>query len=603
MKPILTTLLLFTLFYGASAQDLNELNNKADSLTELKKYDDALLVYSKVINSPLNDVNAIDVKAFALYGVALIYNESDFNGQDIVKSYVYFQKAINKLQEFITVESQNKYKKDAKKFIEAISKVCVELKKSCASCTFDIVNNKEYDNVIYTATVINNKSNNNSINTEYNNTKVDETPLAKQSLNAGSNATPKTDDKTVTLTVTGQGKTIEEAKQNALRSAIEQAFGTFISSNTTILNDKLIKDEIISVTNGNIQKYDVLNETPLPDGSYATILKAIVSVNKLTGFCISKGVTVEFKGGLFAMNIALQELNEQNEIKAWNNILNLLKNNFNNFSQYNLTTKNPQLIEKDIYNIPVTIVASLNNNFDLISSLLINFLKSASLSNEEVENYKNINKKTYVICVSKIENDKFSDLVKIIGYGGEKLYQILEAYTNKYFLRNKSVASEILDLPRIVSALLATSFKINNGISNYALDELLSDKDRCTEVLINFFPISKVDFYIWLFSKRRNGYWNWTEFDNILSQSRLGDNHQNMISIHKYYTKLKIKDFILSYRTHSHWYDIDNAELESYFPIYLFNKSKYYLEISYKEKLSIDEIKKITEYKLITNSN
>ena len=35
------------------------------------------------------------------------------------------------------------------------------------------------------------------------------------------------DDKTVTLVVSGQGKTQDEAKQNALRSAIEQAFGGF----------------------------------------------------------------------------------------------------------------------------------------------------------------------------------------------------------------------------------------------------------------------------------------------------------------------------------------------------------------------------------------
>ena len=51
-------------------------------------------------------------------------------------------------------------------------------------------------------------------------------------------------DKTITLTVSAQGQTISEAKQNALRDAIEQAFGTFISSNTEILNDELLKDEI-----------------------------------------------------------------------------------------------------------------------------------------------------------------------------------------------------------------------------------------------------------------------------------------------------------------------------------------------------------------------
>lgn len=65
---------------------------------------------------------------------------------------------------------------------------------------------------------------------------------------------------TVTLVVTGQGITKDEAKQNALRSAIEQAFGTFVSSKTEILNDELVKDEIISVANGNIQKYEIISE-------------------------------------------------------------------------------------------------------------------------------------------------------------------------------------------------------------------------------------------------------------------------------------------------------------------------------------------------------
>ncbi len=40
------------------------------------------------------------------------------------------------------------------------------------------------------------------------------------------------DNKTVALSVSGQGKTLEEDKQAALRQAIEEAFGTFISSKT-----------------------------------------------------------------------------------------------------------------------------------------------------------------------------------------------------------------------------------------------------------------------------------------------------------------------------------------------------------------------------------
>lgn len=45
----------------------------------------------------------------------------------------------------------------------------------------------------------------------------------------------------ISLTVIGEGKTKEHAKMNALRNAIEGAFGTFISSNTSVLKDELIK--------------------------------------------------------------------------------------------------------------------------------------------------------------------------------------------------------------------------------------------------------------------------------------------------------------------------------------------------------------------------
>ena len=59
----------------------------------------------------------------------------------------------------------------------------------------------------------------------------------------------------VSLVVSGEGKNKEEATFNALRSAIEQAYGTFVSANTTILNDQLVADEIVSLSSGNIKKY------------------------------------------------------------------------------------------------------------------------------------------------------------------------------------------------------------------------------------------------------------------------------------------------------------------------------------------------------------
>ena len=61
----------------------------------------------------------------------------------------------------------------------------------------------------------------------------------------------------VTLVVSADGATKEEATKVALRSAIEQAYGTFVSANTTILNDEMVKDEIVTLSTGNVKTYQI----------------------------------------------------------------------------------------------------------------------------------------------------------------------------------------------------------------------------------------------------------------------------------------------------------------------------------------------------------
>lgn len=70
----------------------------------------------------------------------------------------------------------------------------------------------------------------------------------------------------VTLVVIGEGATKEAATNNALRSAIEQTYGVFVSANTEILNDELGRDEIATILSGNIQKYNVIAWVDLPNG-------------------------------------------------------------------------------------------------------------------------------------------------------------------------------------------------------------------------------------------------------------------------------------------------------------------------------------------------
>jgi hypothetical protein len=223
------------------------------------------------------------------------------------------------------------------------------------------------------------------------------------------NLTAQTESKDVTITTIGSGSTIEEAQKAALRSAIEQAFGTFISAKTEIVNDNLVRDEIISVANGNIKSYEVLNQDQLPDGRWGVTLKAIVSVDKLTSFAQAKGIAIEVKGGMFALNIKQQLLNEQGEIKAITDMVSLLHETIQMAFDYQIKSSDPKSLDAESKNweIPLEVTATCNKNIDFCANYFKNTLAALSLSPSEVETYKSLNKQVFPVSVT-YQNQTFT---------------------------------------------------------------------------------------------------------------------------------------------------------------------------------------------------
>lgn len=188
----------------------------------------------------------------------------------------------------------------------------------------------------------------------------------------------------VTLTVSSDGPTKEEATKNALRSAIEQAYGTFVSANTTILNDELVKDEIVTIANGNIKSYEEISSTAMPDGSQFVTLKATVSVSKLISYAQSKGAETEFAGATFWMNAKMKELNKQNEVKAMDNLFKQLKLLAPTIYDYELEVSEP-VVKGSMAAIGMTVKVISNNNTDIFYNVLSQTLKSMSMNETDAE--------------------------------------------------------------------------------------------------------------------------------------------------------------------------------------------------------------------------
>jgi hypothetical protein len=272
-------------------------------------------------------------------------------------------------------------------------------------------------------------------------------------------------EKTVTLVVSGQGKTQDEAKQVALRSAIEQAFGAFISSKTEILKDNLVKDEIVSVTNGNIQNFNVISDVILPNKLYSITLRAVVSVTKLTSYVESKGVVSEFKGGLFASNILMQELNEKNEIAAIDNMVSVLKDISSNSFNYNIEVSEPTSTGNDNWSIPISINVNYKEYFLNVPKIIFNTLDNISLNNADLNNYIKLNKNVYPITIS------FENKAQIFYLRNQKSLELIMKY--------------ILDLNEQI-----TNFRVKNEIKNYTFNSINSSigkvafNDDCFKILL-----------------------------------------------------------------------------------------------------------------------
>lgn len=206
-------------------------------------------------------------------------------------------------------------------------------------------------------------------------------------LSMSSKTEPLADDD-LEVIASGDGTTKEQATLSALRSALEQTYGTFVSSNTQILNDELVKDEIVSISTGNVKHFEYLSESEINGKNFVT-LKAIVSIGHLVSYAKSKGSSAELAGATFAMNVRMARFRDENVFKAINNLedkaFEILPYCFNFEMKGNLEPKENR---KGNYDVIFDVVISFNSNAQYLQEIWeqeITLYKQYSGQNKNVE--------------------------------------------------------------------------------------------------------------------------------------------------------------------------------------------------------------------------
>lgn len=212
----------------------------------------------------------------------------------------------------------------------------------------------------------------------------------------------------VSLVVSADGATKTQAIDNALRSAIEQTYGTFVSANTEILNDELVKDEIVTVSSGNIQKYNEVASVVLPNGNTSITLSVTVSISKLVSYAQSKGSECEFAGATFGANQRLYQFNKKNEQIAIQNMIKQLEA-LRPIYDYELVLGDPHIVPNSndrLTEFHVHINVKSNDKTKQFISIITKTLNSLAMTEDQVKSMKDAGFQVVEFCSDKIMNPK-----------------------------------------------------------------------------------------------------------------------------------------------------------------------------------------------------
>ena len=196
------------------------------------------------------------------------------------------------------------------------------------------------------------------------------------------------DEGDVEIVCFGSAQTYDDAVKQALRSGIEQTYGTFVSSNTTLLNDKLVADEIVSVASGNVKEFEVISKVQT-NGVWNVTVKAIISTGKLISYVKSKGGSVEFAGATFAMNVKMEKLNEEAKKKVLDNLVRQMDEMLRYSFDYKIEMEDPTDNRGQLkyYEVPITIYVYANEIFFKCKKMYYNVLYALGFSKESIDEY------------------------------------------------------------------------------------------------------------------------------------------------------------------------------------------------------------------------
>lgn len=314
------------------------------------------------------------------------------------------------------------------------------------------------------------------------------------------------------LNVVGVGDSTASAIIDAQRNALRTSYGEFVSTNLTVLNNELTKNETVNLVSGTIKDFEVLSES-INDFTVPPVvevlLRVTVSKGKLITFAEAIGDTVQVQGSLFGAEIRQQEINKKNELVALEHLEKKAKQ-MSAFFDFETKVGTPQqsTLSDNDFIISVVVQLTPNKNYTNLMSALSTTLKQISMSKTERGKYSELNVPIYKLGLMGVLNPEcykvrdnytkgpFNDieegeLVTKIMYDSDPLEEMAEywpidimesEYLSYRQYNHKCKFGDLKNLyfrsPKAAQVLLAINDHVHQSAFNYELSRQTSSEKK-----------------------------------------------------------------------------------------------------------------------------
>lgn len=209
--------------------------------------------------------------------------------------------------------------------------------------------------------------------------------------------------KVETIIAFGTGSSKSDALFNAKINALDQIFGTFISTSTIVVNDSIAMNKMTSITNGQITNYEII-KTEETENGFIISIRVSANIQNLVKFCESIGIEAHTKGSIYSDNLMTKLNNRDNEVKVLNNFVNTFKQEIPTIFDYTISPNEPvKATNSDNFLIKINCSFALNKNFNSVLNVLIDLINQVGIKESELSEFKKSNLEFFPIFLESKE--------------------------------------------------------------------------------------------------------------------------------------------------------------------------------------------------------